>query len=333
MSNTWEIIRTYFRDVNGTGMYYGLFAVAFIILLYMAYFDKEEMLREAGRRFLIAVTMITVLLLCPLSVWFFLREISWSYGYGQFMRMLPMLPFVAFAAVAAAEHVFESHRGVIIYPLAVILAVSLTGSILPYATQLSYEDVFETNEDRVKQKELSYIADAILEYEVSENLRLKEEYKARLESEMLRDEEITCETWSPLIAGDNEVVEFMRSYTGDLRMLYGRDIWSVHVNREIPFEGTYRYADGLRNLYFRIHALSTFTEDLSTEDTVSLQNAYGETEERTAGELAAMIHTAMETGEGNILILPAGAGDRDDVYASLWAHIWLKTDHYRVYLY
>lgn len=304
MVDAFHSITSYFAGVNSAGMYYGLFAVCLFAMFYIALLDKDDIIRETARRFYFAVTMIALIFLCPATVLFYSREISWSFGLPQFIRLVPVTPFIAMTAVAGSEYAFSQKRGAVRYPIAVILVIILCGSILPYSSNFNMKASFMSLEDFEKDKEIRDICNQIA---------------AEFEEQKT-------------VLSDMDTMPRLRRQSGQILPLYGPDMWNSVVNREYPYEGEHRYSDYMISLCGYMIGLDCLSQEVAADATVAYTDLYGAPHEIPCRELTDMALTHIRNTTAELLILRSPVSENSVVSEYLDERVWLKTKHYVVYL-
>lgn len=198
------------------GMYTGVFFVAMLFLwlvCYEKFAAKTEGKKTDGRKglFLYALAM-TVLVLCPVSAFFLLKYQTAFFTYSQLFLLIPMTPVMAWAFTEAVTVVLgkmpvklskTSKRSA---QVPEVLAVIVVAFVLFMAGNVSVasEPTAATENDKK-------IPAGVLEV-------LKE----------LCDGETDLE--KELILAPDEVLEYARAYSADIKLLYGRNMWQKELN-------------------------------------------------------------------------------------------------------
>lgn len=327
----YRLIAEFISSVNSQGLYLGLYLLALLALFYLAWLDKDNMVTEAGRRYFVAGIIVSAVLFCPVTAYVYVTKIAtMSYGISQLMRALPLVPMIAYAFVSLSEHTMRKNSGPVIYGIAVLLTIVLCGSIIPYSTGLKLSDNFVSAEDRAKEKELTEIIRFIEEYAESANAALTENYKEKSETDILATENVKLSVYKPTVLADRETLSQIRRYSGKVYTIYGRDMWSPLVNREILYEGEHRYPDNLRWLYTYTEAIAGVTAE-TAEDTIAFTGLDGAPRTLTLAELSNNLVYRIRECDANILILPTQAAENPVVNTVVADHLWMKTPHYYVY--
>lgn len=249
MREFWETVQGGYLELTGDGQFLALFFLSMVALGF--YKEKKE------NKYWIYSLVMTGLLLFPLSAWILMKYQTRFYGYGHLWALVPVTGITAWGAVALGDMAREQlpkdsclSRGkygasVLTGLFCLIIFMAGSMSLMPLNRQ---EAVNEQKVPAAQQEVLEWICENV------ENPKL----------------------WAP--AG---VLEYARAYSGDLRLIYGRNMWD--------------------------HALNAYTYDQYDE---TLQGLYEQMEQAAEGELwekeelSAAMETARQKG-CNVVVLPA----------------------------
>lgn len=248
MREVWAAMREGYQAVRGEGQYIALF---FVCLIGIAFYGERK-----ERRFWCYSLAVLLALFFPPSVWLLLKYQTGFYSYGHLWTLLPMIGMTSYGAVVLVDMALNRHRqkmtarhfkyhkmGLIaIFGLVVLLA---GGGTPAHADAGKAENSMKMPE---MQKE-------VLEW-------------------------IYRNTEEPCIYAPQEVLEYGRAYSGDIRLLYGRNMWEPSLNAY-----TYdKYPEELVYLY------------------AWMERQLAGTEEEYLGELGFIVETARQYG-CNVLVL------------------------------
>lgn len=210
-----DAMRAGWQQYAGNGMYIGIFFAAMLYLWLVCYnkFSKED---KNGKKMLFFYALIImVIVLFPGTVFLLLKYQTLFFTYSQLFLLIPMLPVTALAMteffVWMREHL-SAHKDTPEWIkgrpwICEAAALVLLTAVLCMAGSLS-----AANEVTGKTGTGVKVPEHILQV-----------YKA-LET----DGDINLS--KDVIAAPDEVLEYARSYSGEFKLLYGRNMWQKELN-------------------------------------------------------------------------------------------------------
>ena len=255
MREFWETVQGGYLELTGEGQFLALFFLSMVALGF--YKEKKE------SKYWIYSLVMTGLLLFPLSAWILLKYQTRFYGYGHLWALVPVTGITAWGAVALVDMARDqlpkdswlSRRkygaGVLTGLFCLIIFMGGSMTLAPLNRQ---ETVNEQKIPAAGQEVLEWICDNV------ENPKL----------------------WAPA-----KVLEYARAYSGDLRLVYGRNMWD--------------------------HALNAYTYDQYDE---TLQELYKQMEQAAKGELWEQdeLETALDEAREqgcNVVVLPVQTAEAE----------------------
>ncbi len=210
-----DAMRAGWQQYAGSGMYIGIFFVAMLFLWLVCYnkFSKEG---KNGKRMLFYYALaITALVLFPGSAFLLLKYQTAFFTYSQLFLLIPMLPVMALAMTEFLTWVREhmsAHKDTPEWIKArpwicEAAALIVLSAVLCMAGSLSAaNEVTGATRGSVK---------------VPENV-------LQVFKTLETDEEINL--GKDVIAAPDEVLEYARAYSGEFKLLYGRNMWQKELN-------------------------------------------------------------------------------------------------------
>lgn len=203
------------QQYTESGMYIGVFFAALVFLWLVCYnkFSKDV---YKGKRILFFYAVgITGLVLFPVSAFVLLKYQSSFFTYSQLFLMIPIIPVIAWGmtefitwvggyvpAQKDTPEVIKRKPWICeVAALVVLVAVLWMAGSLSFGNEVTAQ---VTNDAKIPDK-------------VLEVLRVLE-----------TDEDIELDT--DVILATDEILEYARLYNGDMKLLYGRNMWQPVLN-------------------------------------------------------------------------------------------------------
>lgn len=197
------------------GMYIGLYFAA-MLFLWLVCYDRFKKNENSGKRMLFLYAFgVTVLVLFPLSAFVLLKYQSAFFTYSQLFLLIPMLPVMAWGMTELLTWFKESFLPSKEVPgfvkkrpwLCEIVLVSVLGFILWMAGSLSaanHVTTLSSNQYKIPEK----VLEVLQVLETAEEIDLEKD----------------------IVVAPDEVLEYARAYSGELKLLYGRNMWQPELN-------------------------------------------------------------------------------------------------------
>lgn len=201
MAETTAFVRNVLQTEGAAGKYLALFCLALLIIWLLG----RERRGQAGD-VLLAYGIISLAVIIFSPILYFLLQ-KWKIGveYQVYLWLLPILIVTAYAAVLLSTSMeqragLDGEKKKWLCVAACIFVTSMSGTVLPYtsaATKLKYVD----------QNAAAAIEAVIAQKEFVEG--------------------------PVVLAAQQEIVERIRSYDGEILLLYGKDMWMEDANTAV----------------------------------------------------------------------------------------------------
>lgn len=197
MSETAALMRQTLETEGAAGKYLGLYCLS-LFILWMLQQDSEA--AQEREKVLIGYGALSLLfMLFPPVVWFISVKAGAVEEMGDFLLLLPLLPVIAYTCTRLCLSQ-QTVRRKWLCVLSTALVIALSGTVIPYhapALKSKYAD--------------KHVREAI----------------AAVSSQ----KEILSEP--VVLLGQQEIMEDARRFDGEIRLLYGKDMWMAEANTAV----------------------------------------------------------------------------------------------------
>lgn len=205
MQQAFELIQKVNMTMNNFGSYYWLFAVAFLVLIFMNH--------KVERPVWIFSLSIGVLVFNPFVVMVLIEQIPEFSNYWELLWILPQTLVMAMAGTQVFAYCKKKSDYIMM--LIILFCIIATCGTLPFG-----------------------YSEAVVSEQYVVKIPVEEEELLDMICEKAAEKEI-------VLAGPNAVVQHARAYSGDIALLYGKDMWMTQANRNVRDS----YSEEIRELY------------------------------------------------------------------------------------
>lgn len=201
MAETAALVRNVIETEGAAGKYLALFCIALLIIWL---FYKERKGEAENVLLAYGIVSLVVLIFSPILYWL-LQILKIGVEYQTYLWLLPVLTVTAYAAVLLSTRIEQqvgckTEKKKWLCVAACIFVTAMSGTVLPYtsaATKLKYTD---------------------------------QNAEAAIEAVIAQKESVEGPV---VLAAQQEIVERIRSYDGEILLLYGKDMWMEDANTAV----------------------------------------------------------------------------------------------------